>query len=144
MENKIQTFDTACGVLQKGVNLVEASAGTGKTYAIAMVVLRAIVELDISIDKILIVTFTRAATEELRSRIRARLVEGRNTLQGSLQNTDPTLAAWAATLIDKKTALRRLQLALYEIDRAGIFTIHGFCQRMLVDYPLESGHLFDV
>lgn len=144
MESKIQTFDTACGVLQKGVNLVEASAGTGKTYAIAMVVLRAIVELDISIDKILIVTFTRAATEELRSRIRARLVEGRDTLQESLQNPDPTLAAWAAALIDKKTALRRLQLALYEIDRAGIFTIHGFCQRMLVDHPLESGQLFDV
>ena len=144
MKNKIHIFDAACGILQKGVNLVEASAGTGKTYAIAMLVLRAIVELDVSIDKILIVTFTRAATEELRTRIRARLVEGRDILTGVLQNPDPTLAEWADAVADKKTALRRLQLALYEIDRAGIFTIHGFCQRMLVDHPLESGQLFDV
>jgi len=144
MAGKFQIFDTGRGSLEKGVNLVEASAGTGKTYAIAMIVLRAVVELDVGIEKILIVTFTRAATEELKGRIRTRLVEGRDILRGIGQEADRTLADWAETVVDKKGAIHRLQVALYEIDRASIFTIHGFCQRMLVDQALESGQLFDV
>ncbi|MBW2658303.1 MAG: exodeoxyribonuclease V subunit beta [Deltaproteobacteria bacterium] len=144
MKDNFLPFDTGGGVLAKGVNLVEASAGTGKTYAIAMIVLRAVVELGVGIEKILIVTFTRAATEELKGRIRTRLVEGRDILEGKGQSPDRTLTDWAAAVADKKTALRRLQLALYEIDRAGIFTIHGFCQRMLAEQALESGQLFDV
>jgi len=130
--------------LHRGVNLVEASAGTGKTYAIAMLVLRSIVELGVSIDRILIVTFTKAATEELRSRIRARLIEARDLLGGIMHNPDPTLVNWAAGVIDKESALRRLKLALCDIDCAGIFTIHSFCQRMLLDQALESGQLFDI
>ena len=144
MRIKPHKFDAAGGNLHKGVNLVEASAGTGKTYAIAMLVLRAIVELNISIDKILIVTFTKAATEELRSRIRARLVEGRDILNGAMHKPDPTLKKWAVSVVDKESALQRLKLALCDIDRAGIFTIHSFCQRMLVDQAMESGQLFDV
>jgi len=144
MAGKFQIFDTGRGSLKRGVNLVEASAGTGKTYAIAMIVLRAVVELDIGIEKILIVTFTRAATEELKGRIRDRLVEGRDILRGTGQGADQTLADWAEAVVDKKGAIHRLQVALYEIDRAAIFTIHGFCQRMLVDQALESGQLFDV
>ncbi len=144
MRIKSHKFDAAAGNLRKGVNLVEASAGTGKTYAIAMLVLRAIVELNVSIDKILIVTFTKAATEELRGRIRARLVEGRDFLSGTAQRPDPTLKKWAALLDDKESALQRLKLALCDIDRAGIFTIHSFCQRMLLDQAMESGQLFDV
>jgi len=144
MGNKPQSFDAARGSLLKGVSLIEASAGTGKTYAIAMLVLRSIVELNIDIDKILIVTFTKAATEELRNRIRMRLVEGRDLLKGTLPSPDATLVDWAAGVRDKKRALSRLKLALYDIDRAAIFTIHSFCQRMLVDQALESGQLFDV
>ncbi len=144
MKVKPHSFDSARGDLHRGVNLVEASAGTGKTYAIAMLVLRAVAELDIAIDKILIVTFTKTATEELRSRIRARLVEGRNLLSGVMKKPDPTLENWAAGIGDKESALRRLKLALYDIDCAGIFTIHSFCQRMLLDQALETGQLFDV
>jgi len=144
MAVEMQIFDAAGTPLRTGVNLVEASAGTGKTYAIAMLVLRAIVEQEIDIDKILIVTFTKAATEELRSRIRARLVEARDLLKGDVGAFDPTLAAWFAGVNDKTRCLRRLQLALCDIDRAGIYTIHGFCQRMLIDQALESGQLFDV
>ncbi len=147
MPTEFRIFDAARGQLLKGITLVEASAGTGKTYAITMLVLRAVVELQVPIDKILIVTFTKAATEELRLRIRNRLVEARNLLAGKVAETaatDPTLSSWAEHLSDRPQALSLLQLALADIDRAGVFTIHGFCQRMLVEQALESGQLFDV
>ncbi len=144
MRIESHAFDAARGDLHRGVNLVEASAGTGKTYAIAMLVLRAIVEQGITIDKILIVTFTKAATEELRSRIRNRLAEGRDLLSGIVQTPDLTLENWAAGVADKERALQRLRLALWDIDCVGIFTIHSFCQRMLLDQALESGQLFDI
>lgn len=137
-------LDCATTPLQKGVNLVEASAGTGKTYAIAMLVLRCITELEVPIDKVLVVTFTKAATEELRSRIRQRLVEARDLLEGTGNSTDATMQVWAGTITDSVKVKKRLQLALFDIDRAGIFTIHSFCQRMLTEQALESGQLFDV
>lgn len=128
--------------------MVEASAGTGKTYAIGMLVLRAVVELNIPIDKILVVTFTNAATEELRSRIRARLIEARDLLENPPPKTkiaaDETLVSWLSGLEDRRSALSRLHGALYDIDLSAIFTIHGFCQRMLTEQALESGQLFDV
>ncbi|GAB6192699.1 exodeoxyribonuclease V subunit beta [Desulfocastanea catecholica] len=148
MHSNYEIFDAARLALQKGVNLVEASAGTGKTYAIGMLVLRALVELGQPIEKILIVTFTKAATEELKSRIRARLVEARELLSGTMgmsgKKIDHTLLEWAESIKDHHAAVNLLQLALYDIDRASIFTIHGFCQRMLVEQALESGQLFDV
>ncbi len=147
MAAEYQLFDAACGDLTRGITLVEASAGTGKTFAITMLVLRAVTELSVPIEKILIVTFTKAATEELRLRIRARLVEARNLLaQRSpvVGTADATLAVWAEALKNRDQALKNVQLALADIDRAGVFTIHGFCQRMLVEQALESGQLFDV
>ncbi|MDK9709413.1 MAG: exodeoxyribonuclease V subunit beta [Desulforhopalus sp.] len=144
MAAEFEIFDVGKCHLTKGITLVEASAGTGKTYAIAMLVLRVVVEQAVPIDRILIVTFTKAATEELRLRIRTRLVEARNAFAGNGAGADPTLASWAESIGDKDAALNRLQLALADIDLAGIFTIHGFCQRMLVEQALESGQLFDV
>ncbi|MBU1567207.1 MAG: exodeoxyribonuclease V subunit beta [Proteobacteria bacterium] len=145
MQSEFRIFDSARGELIKGITLVEASAGTGKTYAITMLVLRAVVELHVPIDKILIVTFTKAATEELRLRIRNRLVEAKNLLAGkTAEAADPTLLSWVESISDRSKALSLLQLALADIDRAGVFTIHGFCQRMLVEQALESGQLFDV
>jgi exodeoxyribonuclease V beta subunit len=137
-------FDATATTIRKGVNLVEASAGTGKTYAIGMLMLRAVTELRLPIDSILVVTFTKAATEELRSRIRARLAEARDMLGGVDRPYDSTMQQWEATVQDRQPARDRLQLALYDIDRAGIFTIHSFCQRMLQEQALESGELFDV
>ncbi|KJR99362.1 MAG: hypothetical protein VR65_16425 [Desulfobulbaceae bacterium BRH_c16a] len=149
MNAEYRIFDCAALQLARGISLVEASAGTGKTYAIAMLVLRAVVELAVPIEKILIVTFTKAATEELRSRIRTRLVDARNMFADTSPaggKVDETLGIWAAAIPenDRQAAFNRLQLALADIDRAGIFTIHGFCQRMLVEQALESGQLFDV
>ncbi len=115
----------------KGVNLIEASAGTGKTYALAELYLRLVTEEDIAINQILVVTYTRAATEELRDRLRRRLVKKRD---GVLVQTDPT----------EQKLLIRLNRAIQSFDEAAIFTIHGFCQRALTDYTFESGASFDL
>lgn len=130
--------------LLKGINLIEASAGTGKTYTIAMLVLRFVVEQGISIDALLVVTFTKAATEELKDRIRARLAEAKQALAGNSEGIDPNVIAWLNQLdLDAALIKQRLVLALLDIDQAGIFTIHGFCQRILNEHALESGQLFD-
>ncbi|KAF0189342.1 MAG: DNA helicase/exodeoxyribonuclease V beta [Desulfobulbaceae bacterium] len=155
-----QTFDAATADLHRGVNLVEASAGTGKTFAIAMLVLRFVTEFDFALPKILVVTFTKAATEELRDRIRARLASARELLMqdrgaddenplypGEEQGADPALAAWRGGLakqgISEELARHRLEMALLDMDLAPVFTIHSFCQRMLQEQALESGQLFD-
>lgn len=142
---EIQIFDAVNQPLKPGVHLVEASAGTGKTYAIAMLVLRFIAERELEIDRILIVTYTRAATAELRARVRRRLVEGWEILSGSSGEFDPTLTAWAQTIpeTERGQICLRLRLAIANIDQAAIFTIHGFCQRMLMERALESGGPFD-
>ena len=141
---KANYFDPVQTELLKGVNLIEASAGTGKTYAIAMLVLRFVVEQDIAIDKVLVVTFTKAATEELKDRVRSRLAEAKRALNGHTDNSDSTVSDWLANLgIEPELVKQRLAMALLNIDQAGIFTIHGFCQRVLREHALESGQLFD-
>ena len=139
------TFDAATASLQRGINVVEASAGTGKTYSIAMLVLRFVVEQDVLVEELLVVTYTRAATEELRGRIRKRLVEARAILlDKAADDIDPGLVLYLENLPDKTIALGRLEIALLDMDRAPVFTIHGFCQRMLQEQALESGQLFDM
>ena len=140
----IKDFDVASDELSLGSHLIEASAGTGKTYTIAMLVLRFVVEQGVAIDNLLVVTFTNAATAELRERVRLRLLEGQQALSGNGQGLDSNVVDWAKYLsIDKNTALQRLASALLNIDQAAIFTIHGFCQRALKEFALESGQLFD-
>lgn len=142
--NRFQPFDAVNTELRPGINLIEASAGTGKTFAIAMLALRFVVERGLPIEQLLIVTFTKAATEELKERIRARLAGAKRALDGRMENGDAVLAEWMQTLaVDKALARQRLQLALLDIDRAGIFTIHSFCQRVLNEHALESGQAFD-
>jgi exodeoxyribonuclease V beta subunit len=141
-------FDPVTTELSKGTSLIEASAGTGKTYTIAMLVLRLVVEQDVPIDKVLVVTFTKAATEELKDRIRSRLADAKRALAGHADVKDDTISAWLACLQNElqfapETIKRRLDLALLDIDQAGIFTIHGFCQRVLREHALASGQLFD-
>lgn len=139
-------FDAAHTELLQGINLIEASAGTGKTYAIAMLVLRFVVEQELAIDQILVVTFTKAATEELKDRIRSRLVEARNVInaEGYDEDADETIVNWLDGLqIDLDLVKQRLDVALLNIDQASIFTIHSFCQRVLREHALESGQLFD-
>ena len=102
---QIRSFDCSKEPLVKGVSLLEASAGTGKTYALARIVLRLIAEQGLEIGKILVVTFTTAATEELRGRIRDLLVDALNLLQ------DPSAEITDETILQlKKTEGHRLSL----------------------------------
>ncbi|KJV06428.1 exodeoxyribonuclease V subunit beta [Methylocucumis oryzae] len=136
-------FDPATTTLNTRINLIEASAGTGKTFALTMLVLRLLVEQAIPIDQLLIVTFTKAATEELKDRVRKRLTEAKTQLSNPDYVSDSTLTTWLKNLeLDKVVIQQRLSMALLNIDQAGIFTIHGFCQRVLTEHALESGQLF--
>src|SRR6266849_1781240 len=100
---------------------VEASAGTGKTYTIEQLVLRLLTDEAVPLDKILVVTFTEKATGELKERLRKMLVR-------AIQKGDEHAPL--------------LQPALDQFDQAPIFTIHGFCQRLLQEYALEQGQDF--
>ncbi len=129
-----------------GLHLIEASAGTGKTYAIAHLALRLILEAGRRVDEVLVLTFTDAATEELRERIARRLREARAVLLEGPRpdgDQDPLLVATLARQPDPDLAQARLDAAITSLDRAAIRTIHGFCQRVLRDYAFESGAPFD-
>lgn len=122
----------------RGVHLIEASAGTGKTYTITSLILRLLVEREIPIEKILAVTFTTAATSELKSRVERRLAAARRHLLGELGDTkDEVFEALGA--IDRQRALLLIERALGSMDRAAIFTIHGFAGRALSESAFESG-----
>ena len=127
-----------------GFNLIEASAGTGKTYTITGLYLRLVVEAGIPVDRILVVTYTNAATKELRDRIRERLAQIRRAFLDGRASEDDELATRLLDLSpDREIAIRRLTNAARGFDEAAIFTIHGFCKRVLGDNAFESGLSFD-
>jgi exodeoxyribonuclease V beta subunit len=138
-----ETFDLASTPLHDGVTLIEASAGTGKTFAIAGLFLRLLLERDYSVREMLVVTFTEAATAELRGRIRERLAQAASALQTGATTDDVLRAILQPHLSRREAMLGRLERALSGFDEAPIFTIHGFCQRTLRDRAFESGALFD-
>ena len=127
----------------QGQILIEASAGTGKTYTIELLFLRLLLEQDLAVDRILIVTFTRAATEELRGRVRQRIRDGLDVLEGRGPD-DPLLQELMAGVENTDRAAILLADALTRMDEAAIFTIHGFCQRMLQEHAFESGAPFEL
>ena len=127
----------------QGQILIEASAGTGKTYTIELLFLRLLLERDLSVDQILVVTFTRAATEELRGRVRQRIRDALDVLENRGPD-DELLQELIAGLEDPDRAIILLSDALTRMDEAAIFTIHGFCQRMLQEHAFESGAPFEM
>lgn len=120
-----------------GKHLIEASAGTGKTYNITRIYLRLLLERQIPVEKILLMTFTKDATQELRGRIDAFI---RLALSdwASLSTQDNYFAELEQR-IDASTREFLLKRALLFLDEAAIFTIHGFCQRVLTQYAFSSG-----
>jgi len=122
-------------------SLIEASAGTGKTWTLSALYLRLLLERRLSVREILVVTFTKAATAELRQRIRARLAELLALYQGR-PCQDEFLHALYLRYSDE-TAYRRVLLAVHGFDEAAIFTIHGFCGRALQDAAFEAAADFD-
>lgn len=126
-----------------GNRLIEASAGTGKTYTIATLFLRLLVERGLGVDQILVVTFTKAATAELRDRIRNRLRGAVAAFDADAPTHDDVLDSLKAAAKDRQAVRHHLATELRRFDEAAIFTIHGFCQRMLRDNAFESGLVFD-
>lgn len=128
----------------QGTLLVEASAGTGKTWTIGALVLRFLLEEGLDLPSLLVLTFTEAATAELRDRLRQRLEEARRALEPDGPPADPFLEELRAHLReagrwDDELALRQLRAALAAFDEASIFTIHGFCKRVLSERAVALG-----
>ncbi|WP_395480179.1 exodeoxyribonuclease V subunit beta [Candidatus Curculioniphilus buchneri] len=129
----------------KGIHLIEASAGTGKTHTLVMLYLQLLLGLDnqsaeehpLGVEEILVVTFTEAATEELRCRIRENIHRIRLACINGLRD-DPILSQ----IKNHKMAALHLLIAEKQIDKAAIYTIHSFCQRILNQCSLECGLLF--
>ncbi|MCO4764162.1 MAG: UvrD-helicase domain-containing protein, partial [Myxococcales bacterium] len=161
-----RVWDPCSPLASEGTWLLEASAGTGKTWQLASLVARLVIEQEppVPIEKLLIITFTNAATAELRDRVRKRLVEVRDHL--TLLTRDPASVPEVTAPIaqgddgrdhvlrhlcvgpasgpnlsvaEQTNRLTRTNIALANFDLAPISTIHGFCQRMLDSLAFESG-----
>lgn len=151
LSNEIMSpqFDTS------GTNLIEASAGTGKTYSIQTLFLRLVVVKGIPVQEILVVTFTDAATKELRERLRSIIEKCRLSIESSLPDDDPDHdrikkilsldpeKEATVQISDSEIRQCRIKRALLDFDQAAIYTIHGFCQRSLKEFAFECGHDFD-
>ena len=127
-----------------GTNLIEASAGTGKTYSIAIMVLRLVLEVKLPIKEILMVTFTKAAVAELEERVRAFI---RNAYRFSTGHKidDDIIKLIVNRQVDKEGSekvQRRLQEAVLFLDESAVMTIHGFCQQTLTEFAFEAGQVF--
>ena len=140
-----------------GSRLIEASAGTGKTWTIAALYVRLVLGhgapgsdagfgRPLIPSEILVMTFTRAATRELSDRVRARLLEAARVFRGELQTQDELLLALLESCAEgpaRANAAWRLAVAAESMDDAAVFTIDGWCQRMLREHAFDSGSLFD-
>ncbi|MDN3614281.1 exodeoxyribonuclease V subunit beta [Vibrio gallaecicus] len=140
-----------------GARLIEASAGTGKTFTIAGLYLRLLLghgsatseesegtrhQQPLTVDQILVVTFTEAATAELRDRIRSRIHDARIAFARGVSH-DPVIAPLLEEVSNHAQAASILLQAERQMDEAAVYTIHGFCQRMLTQNAFESGSRFD-
>lgn len=148
-----QTLPLALGFPLRGSQLIEASAGTGKTFTISALYLRLILGhggdgadfgRELLPPQILVVTFTDAATKELRDRIRTRLAEAARYFRDEIDAPD-TLVAQLRDQFDPgqwAACAGRLDIAAQWMDEAAVSTIHSWCQRMLREHAFDSGSLF--
>lgn len=128
----------------EGSNLIEASAGTGKTYSIAILTLRLILEKKISIREILMVTFTKAAVAELEERIRKFIRSAYRHSQGEKidDTTIANLVNKSISSIGGENTTSLLKEAIVYLDETSVMTIHSFCQQTLTSYAFETNQLF--
>ncbi len=139
----------------RGSHLIEASAGTGKTWTIAALYVRLVLGhgeggtapvRPLLPQDVLVMTFTRAATRELSDRIRARLTEAALVFRGGMQTDDGFLKGLLHAYPDvaaREQAAYRLTLAAQAMDDAAVYTIDAWCQRMLREHAFDSGSLFE-
>ena len=146
------TVDVGLTLPLHGVRLIEAGAGTGKTFTLATLVLRLVLERGASLSRVLVVTFTRAATQELRLRLRKRLRIAKRLLETWDPGADasPTDGEAAISAEVLRTAIardgdalvrQRIEAALLQLDEAAVATIHGFCHRALREFGFRAGLL---
>lgn len=136
-------FDAGTVPLE-GSNLIEASAGTGKTYSIAILVLRLILEQKLSVKEILMVTFTRAAVAELEERIRLFIRQAYKVSRGQ-EISDQKIMNLVFSVIDfddPRPVQQLLRDAILLLDETAVLTIHGFCQQTLNEFAFETNQLF--
>lgn len=144
MDHSMQGYDPF-EILQsplEGTNLIEASAGTGKTYTLTALFIRLVVEKGLPVDRILTVTFTEAATNELKERLHDGLRSAMDAFSGK-STQDLFLQALTFDTEQKGRARSLIGQALRDFDSAAVFTIHGFCMRVLAEHAFESGAPFD-
>ena len=140
---ELKNFEVDTVALKQG-NLIEASAGTGKTYSIAILTLRLILEQNILIQEILMVTFTKPAVAELETRVRS-FVRIAHLASLGKKVDDVTIAEIVKQAIAKIGLLEtefRLKSALLFLDETSVLTIHSFCQRTLTEYAFETNQIF--
>ncbi len=137
----MKEFDLLDSPLE-GISLIEAAAGTGKTHTISRIFLRLLLEKQLTVDQILVVTFTEAATEELKDRIR-KIISDALAAFNAGKSDDCFLSGLISRCPDAEPARQRLTLALRSFDEAAIYTIHGFCRRVLHDNAFESASFFE-
>ncbi|HEY8664308.1 MAG TPA: UvrD-helicase domain-containing protein [Propionibacteriaceae bacterium] len=136
------TFDLG-GDLPLGRTVVlQASAGTGKTYAVATLAARALAEGVVTLDELMVITFSSASTRELRSRVRSRVADLAHVLAAACEGEKPTDPAWSAVLdkVPAEIASQRIGTALVGFDAAMICTTHQFCDRMLAELGVLADH----
>lgn len=136
-------FDVTGPLPLSGTHVLEASAGTGKTYAIAALATRYLAE-GVPLSQMMMVTFSRAATQELRDRIRTRLAETETALRRALSGGDPgadqiNRLMCTGTPTELQNRLQRIATALADFDAATISTTHEFCGRMLDGLGVLNG-----
>lgn len=132
MSGALPAFDI-CGPLPTGTTLVEASAGTGKTWTLAALVTRYVADEAIPLEQLLVVTFSRLASQELRDRVRHQLEDTLERLEAPARPDDDTLVQHLrrGSPTDVEPRARRLRVALADFDTATIATIHQFCHLVL-------------
>ncbi|HEX3122777.1 MAG TPA: UvrD-helicase domain-containing protein, partial [Rhodanobacteraceae bacterium] len=151
---------TSLALAPGGRSLIEASAGTGKTWTISVLYLRLLLERELSPAQIVVTTFTDAAAQELRERVRARIAWAQRQAEAAIDGGTPDgddgedrrwlQARWRDGADGKleparaRADLKRLRLAQTELDRAPMGTLHSLCRRILADNPFESGSTFEL
>jgi exodeoxyribonuclease V beta subunit len=139
-----QAFDINTTPLNRGTLLLEASAGTGKTWSLTSIAVRLLLEKKVEkVEEVLLVTFTRKATDELRQRLRDRLQETEQVLRGTYPEDKLAKDVFLQEVREKWAgeahALRCISGARRDVDLARVRTIHGFCQEILSEGAFEAG-----
>lgn len=125
--------------------LIEANAGTGKTYTITGLFVRLLIENKLTVDRILVMTFTRKATAELRDRIFKQLRECLKILEvPGVEPSEPFLRLFKDHITDQAEAIQILKSAIRDFDESNVTTIHGFCQKVLKEEALTAGTPFEL